>query len=180
MNVEYSDAASFTFVILTFSVFEPLWHYFDWMPLPAWMSIPPLSPASTTNVLMTVIQQRQLGSILTGHLWCPDQKAASPGVVPGQILKLCTNQQAMVFISIFNLLLQQSTVLICFKENSLIPLSKRSNLSRCSSPSHSAIDKNDVLWMIDNGLHLHQSPGQPKALPICILEKQINGECNIH
>jgi len=52
------------------------------------------------------------------------RKAAGPDSISGQVLKICVNQLAPVFTTIFNLSLAESVVPACFKWSTIIPVSK--------------------------------------------------------
>lgn len=45
------------------------------------------------------------------------RKPAGPKGIPGQFLRICTNQLAPVFKEIFNLFLSQSVISTCFKDS---------------------------------------------------------------
>ncbi|KAI4882319.1 hypothetical protein NFI96_002583 [Prochilodus magdalenae] len=54
------------------------------------------------------------------------RKAAGPDGIPGWELKACASQLATTFTDIFNLSLAQSTVPVCFKTTTIIPIPKNS------------------------------------------------------
>ncbi|KAI4903021.1 hypothetical protein NFI96_010064, partial [Prochilodus magdalenae] len=53
------------------------------------------------------------------------RKAAGPDGIPGRSLKACASQLAHTFTDIFNLSLAQSTVPVCFKVTTIIPIPKK-------------------------------------------------------
>ncbi|KAI4905431.1 hypothetical protein NFI96_002240 [Prochilodus magdalenae] len=57
------------------------------------------------------------------------RKAAGPDGIPGRLLKACDSQLASTFTDIFNLSLAQSTVPVCFKTTTIIPIPKKSNIT---------------------------------------------------
>ncbi|KAK3537688.1 hypothetical protein QTP70_017909 [Hemibagrus guttatus] len=58
-------------------------------------------------------------------------KAAGPDNIPWQALRVCATELADVLTSTFNLSLSQSTVPICFKTTTIVPLPKKSS---CNLP----------------------------------------------
>ena len=57
------------------------------------------------------------------------RKAAGPDGFPSRVLKACADQLAGVFTDIFNLSLSQSSVLTCFKMDTIVPVPKKSKLT---------------------------------------------------
>ena len=57
------------------------------------------------------------------------RKAAGPDGIPGRVLKACASQLASTFTDIFNLSLAQSTVPVCFKTTTIIPIPKKSTIT---------------------------------------------------
>ena len=57
------------------------------------------------------------------------RKAAGPDGVTGRVLKDCADQLAGVFTRIFNQSLAQSTVPLCLKSSTIVPLPKKRNIS---------------------------------------------------
>ena len=58
------------------------------------------------------------------------RKAAGPDGVPPVVLKECSNQLATVFTEVFNCSLEQRKVPICFKTSCIVPVPKKSNITR--------------------------------------------------
>ncbi|KAI5628979.1 hypothetical protein C0J50_2468 [Silurus asotus] len=53
------------------------------------------------------------------------RKAAGPDGITGRVLKACADQLAPVFTEIFNLSLEQAVVPSCFKQSTIVPVSKK-------------------------------------------------------
>ncbi|KAK3540975.1 hypothetical protein QTP86_007696 [Hemibagrus guttatus] len=53
------------------------------------------------------------------------RKAAGPDDITGQVLMACANQLAPVFTEIFNLSLEQSMIPECFKQSTIVPVTKK-------------------------------------------------------
>jgi hypothetical protein len=56
-------------------------------------------------------------------------KAAGPDGVPGHVLRACADQLASVFTDIFNLSLSKSVILTCFKQTTIFPVPKNTNVT---------------------------------------------------
>ncbi|KAI4903970.1 hypothetical protein NFI96_014999 [Prochilodus magdalenae] len=67
------------------------------------------------------------------------RKAAGPDGIPGRVLKACASQLASTFTDIFNLSLAQSTVPVCFKTTTIIPIPTPSSQSQLHHPSPKSI-----------------------------------------
>ncbi|KAI4885796.1 hypothetical protein NFI96_001160, partial [Prochilodus magdalenae] len=76
--------------------------------------------SSNTALFHTMEEEPQL--ILAAN---EVRKAAGPDGIPGRSLKACASQLAPTFTDIFNLFLAQSTVPVCFKVTTIIPIPKK-------------------------------------------------------
>jgi hypothetical protein len=56
-------------------------------------------------------------------------KAAGPDGIPSRVLRACSDQLAGVFTDIFNLSISQSAVPTCFKMATIVPVSKKANIT---------------------------------------------------
>jgi hypothetical protein len=56
-------------------------------------------------------------------------KAGDPDGLPGRVLQKCANQQASVFIDIFNLSLSESVKPTCFKQTTIVPVPKNTKVT---------------------------------------------------
>ena len=55
------------------------------------------------------------------------RKASGPDKISGRVIRTCTDLLALVFTTIFNLSLAQSTVPTCFKMSTIIPVPKNAS-----------------------------------------------------
>ncbi|KAK2921577.1 hypothetical protein Q8A73_001062 [Channa argus] len=84
-------------------------------PTHTWTTQPP-SPPPTVSTTQVHKALRKINP----------RKAAGPDNIPGRALRACANELADVLTSIFNLSLSQSTVPLCFKTTTIVPLPKKS------------------------------------------------------
>ncbi|KAK3568591.1 hypothetical protein QTP86_009402 [Hemibagrus guttatus] len=66
------------------------------------------------------------------------RKAAGPDSITGRVLKACAHQLAPVFTEIFNLSLEQSMILTCFKQSTIVPVPKKPQPA-CLNDYHSVV-----------------------------------------
>ena len=55
--------------------------------------------------------------------------AAGPDGLPGRVLKACADQLASVFIDIFHLSATKSVIPTCFKQTTIVPVPKNTNVT---------------------------------------------------
>jgi hypothetical protein len=56
-------------------------------------------------------------------------EAGSPDGIPGLVLRVSADQLAGFFLDIFNLSLSQAVVPTCFKETTIVPVSKKNKVT---------------------------------------------------
>jgi hypothetical protein len=56
-------------------------------------------------------------------------KAAGSDRLPGRVLQACADQMASVFTDIFNLSLTESVIPTCFKQTTIVPVPKNTNVT---------------------------------------------------
>lgn len=82
------------------------------------------------------VSERDMKRVLR---WVNSRKAAGPDGVSGWLL-------ALVFTSIFNLILAISYIPICFKMFTIIPVPKETNLLKWLLPSRTGLYSDEILW----------------------------------
>ena len=85
-----------------------------------------LTPPTTSQL---TIQEHQVSRVFRS---VNTRKATGPDGVPGEVIKACADQLAVVFTKIFNLSLTHAIVPPCLKSATIIPVPKNSTINNLS------------------------------------------------
>ncbi|XP_029590986.1 uncharacterized protein LOC115175688 [Salmo trutta] len=78
---------------------------------------------------------------------CSSERAAGPDGIPGRVLRVRADQLAGIFSDIFNLSLSQVVVHTCFKETTIVPVTKKKRSTEDAisiHPAESHLDKSNT------------------------------------
>ena len=91
-------------------------------------------------------------------------KAAGPDGLPGCVLRECADQLASVFTDILNLCLSESVIPTCFKQTTIVPVSKNTKVTCLNNYRPVA----QVHWKAGHGSHQQNYPRNARSTLICI------------
>ena len=103
-------------------------------------------------------------------------KAAGPDGLPGRVLRACADQLAGVLTDIFNMSLTESVIPTCFKQTTIVLVSKNTKVT-CLNDYRPVALTSVAMKCFERlvmGSHQHPYPSNPRPTPICIPPKQIH------
>ncbi|KAK3515154.1 hypothetical protein QTP70_008163 [Hemibagrus guttatus] len=107
-------------------------------------------------------------------------KAAGPDNIPGRVLRECAEQLADAFTDIFNISLSSTIVPTCLKTTTIIPVPKKSPVSRLNDYRPIALTP-IIMKCFERLIMRHIKdllPPRPHA--VCISSKLLHGRCHQH
>ena len=101
-------------------------------------------------------------------------KAAGPDGLPGHVLKACTDQLSSVFTDIFNISLTESVIPTCFKQTTVVHVTKEANVICLNYYCPVVLTSVAMKCFERHGSHQQHHPRCPRPTPICIPPQQIH------